>query len=93
MNARRDARHDRGADARTDAFEVLNPAALGEPRGWNHGLLAPPGGRVLFVAGQTATGPGGGIESADFAEQFALVLDRVLAVVGRPAASPRTSDG
>ena len=88
MNARRDTSRDRRADARADAFEVLNPAALGEPRGWNHGLLAPPGGRVLFVAGQTATGPGGSIETGDFAEQFALVLDRVLAVVREAGGEP-----
>lgn len=80
---------DAGADARTDhPFEVLNPAALGEPRGWNHGLLAPPGGRVLFVAGQTATGPGGDIETPDFAAQFALALDRVLAVVRAAGGEP-----
>lgn len=72
---------DGGTDARTDPFTVLNPTALGEPRGWNHGLLAPRGGRVLFVAGQTATGPGGESEAPDFAAQFALALDRVLAVV------------
>lgn len=79
---------DGGADARTDPFEVLNPAALGEPRGWNHGLLAPPGGRVLFVAGQTAAGPGGDLETADFAAQFALALDRVLAVVRAAGGEP-----
>ena len=33
-------------------FEIVNPAALGPPRGWNNGMLAPEGGRVLFVAGQ-----------------------------------------
>ncbi|MDE2980548.1 MAG: RidA family protein [Gemmatimonadota bacterium] len=33
-------------------FEIVNPAALGTPRGWNNGMLAPEGGRVLFVAGQ-----------------------------------------
>lgn len=82
------ARTDTGADARTDAFEVLNPAALGEPRGWNHGLLAPPGGRVLFVAGQTAGGPDGRIETPDFAAQFALALDRVLAVVRAAGGEP-----
>ena len=79
---------DRGADARTDPFEVLNPAALGEPRGWNHGLLAFPGGRVLFVAGQTATGPGGDVETPDFAAQFTLALDRVLAVVRAAGGEP-----
>lgn len=72
----------------TDAFEVLNPAALGEPRGWNHGLLAPPGGRVLFVAGQTAAGSDGRVETSDFAAQFALVLDRVLAVVRAAGGEP-----
>jgi len=72
----------------TDPFEVLNPAALGEPRGWNHGLLAPPGGRVLFVAGQTASGPSGQIETPDFAAQFALALDRVLAVVRAAGGEP-----
>ncbi len=79
---------DGGADARTDPFEILNPAALGEPQGWNHGLLAPPGGRVLFVAGQIAAGPGGDIETADFAAQFALALDRVLAVVRAAGGEP-----
>ena len=79
---------DGGADARTDPFEVLNPAALGEPLGWNHGLLAPHGGRVLFVAGQTAAGPGGDIETPDFAAQFALALDRVLAVVRAAGGEP-----
>ena len=78
----------RAADARDDPFEVLNPAALGEPRGWNHGLLAPPGGRVLFVAGQTAAGPDGDIEAPDFAGQFALALDRVLAVVRAAGGEP-----
>ena len=71
-----------------EVFEVLNPSALGVPRGWNHGLLAPAGGRVLFVAGQTATGPSGAIETADFAQQFALALDRVLAVVRAAGGEP-----
>ena len=75
-------------DDRTGPFEVLNPVGLGEPRGWNHGLLAPAGGRVLFVAGQTATGPGGHIETPDFAAQFAIALDRVLAVVREAGGEP-----
>ncbi|MCY3677283.1 MAG: RidA family protein [Gemmatimonadetes bacterium] len=48
-------------------FEVVNPPALGPPRGWNNGMLAPEGGRVLFVAGQigvTGAGEGGGREGA-----------------------------
>lgn len=40
------------------AFKVFNPEALGRPRGWNNGMLAPVGGRVLFVAGQIGVGGG-----------------------------------
>jgi len=44
-------------------FEIVNPAALGPPRGWNNGMLAPEGGRLLCVAGQSGVdgaGQGGG---------------------------------
>ena len=62
-------------------FEIINPKALGEPRGWNNGLLAPKGGRLLFVAGQAgweAETPG---DPPGFVEQFGRALDKVLAVV------------
>ena len=38
--------------------EIVNPEALGRPRGWSNGMLAPQGGRVLFVAGQIGVGGG-----------------------------------
>ncbi len=38
------------------SHRIVNPAALGAPRGWNNGMLAPEGGRVLFVAGQIGVG-------------------------------------
>jgi len=72
----------------TNGFEIFNPPALGEPSGWNNGLLAPAGGRILFVAGQTARGPSGLIESSDFVEQFSLALDHVLTVVGAAGGEP-----
>jgi enamine deaminase RidA (YjgF/YER057c/UK114 family) len=61
-------------------FDILNPESLPAPRGWNHGLLAPAGGRMLFVAGQTAMDRSGRI-TGGFAEQFARALDAVLEVV------------
>lgn len=73
---------------RTGDYEIINPASLGEPKGWNNGLLAPPGGRMLFVAGQTARGPAGRIETDDFVAQFALALDHVLAVVAGAGGVP-----
>lgn len=66
-------------------FEIVNPASLGAPRGWNHAMLAPTDGRLLFIAGQVgvepAGAPGAAAEPAGFAAQFATALDRVLTVV------------
>ncbi|MDX2120744.1 MAG: SDR family oxidoreductase, partial [Gemmatimonadota bacterium] len=75
-----------GSEAMSGRFEIINPEALGAPRGWNNGLLARAGGRVLFIAGQTApTGrrADGPTDSAtkDFLGQFEGALERVLAVV------------
>jgi enamine deaminase RidA (YjgF/YER057c/UK114 family) len=68
---------------------IVNPESLGEPRGWSHGMLAPPGGRVLFVAGQTARGPEGRIIRGGFVAQFELALERVLRVVSEAGGEPR----
>src|SRR5882762_8478820 len=63
-------------------FRIVNPDPLGRPSGWNHGLLAPAGGRVLFVAGQTAP------ERAGLLEQWAGALERVLEVVRAAGGGP-----
>ena len=62
-------------------FEIHNPPSLGEPRGWNNGMLGPTGGRVLLVAGQTGTDSEGVVVSADFVEQFGAALQRCLDIV------------
>jgi enamine deaminase RidA (YjgF/YER057c/UK114 family) len=71
------------------AVKVVNPESLGRPRGFSHGILAPAGGRLLFVAGQTAADGNGAVASRDFAAQFDVALARVLTVVqeagGRPS--------
>ncbi|MFQ5679600.1 MAG: RidA family protein [Gemmatimonadota bacterium] len=61
-------------------FHIINPESLVEPRGWNHGLLAPESGGILFVAGQTAMDREGAI-CGDFVEQFGRALEAVLDVV------------
>jgi NAD(P)-dependent dehydrogenase (short-subunit alcohol dehydrogenase family)/enamine deaminase RidA (YjgF/YER057c/UK114 family) len=68
-----------GRDGRK-LFELINPAPLGRPRGWTHGVLTPAGGRVLFVAGQTASGDSGGMPNG-FVEQWRRALEKVVAVV------------
>ena len=69
-------------------MKAVNPESLGEPRGWSHGMLGPTGGRVLFVAGQTATGPDGRLAAADFVDQFELALERVIRVVREAGGEP-----
>jgi len=75
------------------SFEILNPAGLPEPRGYSHGLLAAPGGRLLFVAGQAGWDERSEGAPPGFVEQFGLALDKVLAVVraggGGPASLAR----
>ena len=69
-------------------FEIVNPAALGAPKGWNNGLLAPAGGRILFVAGQAGWETGAPGRPPGFVEQFARALDKILAVVREAGGGP-----
>lgn len=70
------------------SFRIVNPSSLGEPRGWNHGMLAPSGGRTLFVAGMTASDESGRVEPADFVKQFDRALANVLVVVREAGGEP-----
>jgi enamine deaminase RidA (YjgF/YER057c/UK114 family) len=66
---------------------IINPHELGTPRGWSHGVLGPPGGRILFVAGQDATDEAGEVPSG-FVAQFARALAKSLAVVREAGGKP-----
>jgi len=69
-------------------FELINPEQLGAPSGWTNGMLAPAGGRILFVAGQDAAEPGGEVTTDDFVEQFRIALDKALIVVREAGGVP-----
>lgn len=69
-------------------FEIVNPKALGEPKGWNNGLLAPRGGRILFIAGQAGWEEQAPGAPDAFPEQFARALDKVLAVLREAGGEP-----
>ena len=62
-------------------FQIVNPESLGAPKGWNNGLVGPPNGRVLFVAGQAAQDATGTVTATSIVDQFGIVLDKVLTVV------------
>lgn len=64
------------------SFDIINPDPPGRPKGWNNGMLAPAGGRVLFVAGQTAPKAGG------LVAQWAMALGQVLSIVRASGGGP-----
>lgn len=60
---------------------IINPTTLPAPRGFNHGILVS-GGRLLFLAGQDASGPNGEIVApGDLVAQLDQVLHNLRAVV------------
>ena len=69
-------------------FTTVNPPVLGRPRGFSHGLLAPAGSRLLFVAGQTAADADGAVADGSFVAQFEAALTRVLTVVATAGGRP-----
>jgi enamine deaminase RidA (YjgF/YER057c/UK114 family) len=62
-------------------MQPINPAELGAPRGYSNGMLAPAGGRLLFVAGQVGWDGQQKFVSAEFLPQFVQALSNVLSVV------------
>ena len=49
-------------------YDIINPEIFGfRPSGWNHGMLSPAGGRILFVSGQI-------VPVGDFVAQWDGVL-------------------
>lgn len=60
---------------------AINPEALGAPSGYSHGMLAPEGGRTLYVAGQIGVAVDGRDLDVPFVGQFATALRNVVAVV------------
>jgi enamine deaminase RidA (YjgF/YER057c/UK114 family) len=62
----------------------VNPAELGAPVGFSHGILAQPG-RILFLGGQN----GAIAKTSDFAKQFEGALERIVAVIRSAGGEPR----
>jgi enamine deaminase RidA (YjgF/YER057c/UK114 family) len=67
---------------------VVNPAGLAEPSGFSHAVVTD-GGRVVWLAGQTALDAGGGVVApGDVVRQFEQAMRNLLDVLavagGRP---------
>ena len=70
------------------ALKFINPESLGPPRGYSNGVLADPGGRLLFIAGQIGCNEKQEIISDDFVRQFERALENVVAVVTEAGGQP-----
>jgi enamine deaminase RidA (YjgF/YER057c/UK114 family) len=68
-------------------MEIINPEALGDPKGYNNGVMCE-GGKLLFVAGQVGWDSESRIVSDDFADQFSQALSNVVAVVRAAGGEP-----
>lgn len=69
-------------------LRFVNPDSLGQPRGYSNGVVAQPGARLLFIAGQIAWDGRQRIVSQDFADQFERALANVLEVVREAGGAP-----
>ena len=70
------------------AFSLINPESLGAPNGYSNGLVADPGGRLLFIAGQIAWDENQRIVNEDFVEQFDKALANVITVLTAAGGKP-----
>lgn len=68
---------------------IVNPDALGRPRGYSNGVMYS-GGSLLFVAGQVGWDREQIIVSDNFATQFGQALANVLAVVHEAGGGPES---
>jgi len=62
-------------------FTFINPESLGAPSGYANGVLAEPGGRLLFIAGQIAWNGQQQLVADDLVAQFDRALANVMTVV------------
>src|SRR4029453_5148769 len=70
------------------SFKIINPVALGAPRGYSNGFLTQVPGKLLFISGQVGWNQQQEIASEDFVEQFDLALANLLRVVDEAGGSP-----
>ena len=82
------AARDESMSKHNSAPVPVNPSSRARPRGFSHGVLAPPAGRTLHVAGQTAADDGTGIAAGDFVAQFESALTRVVEVIKSAGGDP-----
>lgn len=69
--------------------QIIHDENMSEPRGFSHGVVAPNGSAMLFIAGQIATDRSGNVVAVgDMAGQFATALSNFVLVLKASNARP-----
>lgn len=68
-------------------IEPVNPPELAQPSGFAHAVVAS-GGRLVFLAGQTALDASGAIVGADVVTQFEQALANILTALRAAGGEP-----
>lgn len=80
--------HPEGAERLGEVnIERINPGGLPAPSGFSHAVVAG-GGRLVFLAGQTALGPDGRLVGADVVAQFERALANLLTALRAAGGGP-----
>jgi enamine deaminase RidA (YjgF/YER057c/UK114 family) len=69
------------------SIERVNPESLAAPSGFAHAVVAT-GGRLVFLAGQTALDASGSVVGATLAEQFEQALSNLLTALTAAGGTP-----
>lgn len=68
--------------------EIVTAPELAAPVGYAHAVVGAPGGRTVFLGGQTALGPDGTIQGDTFVEQFDVAAGNVVAALRAAGGTP-----
>ncbi len=63
------------------SLEIVNPESWSAPKGYSNGIIAPAGGRMIFVAGQIGWDARQNLVGPGFVSQFRQALENVVTVV------------
>lgn len=70
------------------SFEIVNPESWAAPKGYANGIVAPAGGRTIFIAGQVGWDADQKLVGDGFLSQFRQALENVVAVLRAAGGAP-----
>jgi enamine deaminase RidA (YjgF/YER057c/UK114 family) len=68
-------------------IEPVNPPGLPKPSGFSHAMVSS-GGRLVFLAGQTALDAAGSLVGSNIVDQFEQALSNMLTALGAAGGGP-----